>query len=273
MNKSNLTPIIFFVLLLAFVSCGGGEEEKEAAPPSRLQFIKSHKLEIPEPSGIAFDISDSTLWIVSDHNSTVYKTNLEGKVISSFTVDGEDLEGITCLQQSFIAVVLERTREVQYLYRDGKLRFKKKLNISGELNSGLEGIGYSNKDHIFYIVNEKNPRVLMGYNDSMHELFRDTLRFAKDLSGVCYDDSTQMLWLVSDDSRSLYLLNKHRQLIGAFPLNIKQLEGVAFDPATKRLYLVSDLLETLFVYELHGSPNMEKREEPTKQSVEGGSQH
>jgi uncharacterized protein YjiK len=267
------TKLFFFILLATvFASCGGdnSEETQAEVPKSRIKIIAAYKLELPEPSGIAFDKSDSTLWIVSDANSTVYKTDLSGKVISSFKVDGEDLEGVSILQHSYIAVVLERAREVLYLFKSGKLRSRKKLRIPNNfLNNGLEGISYSNKNHQFYIVNEKNPKLLMGYSDSMQELFRDTLRYAGDISGVCYDDSTEMLWLISDESSSLYLLNKERQLIGAFPLGMKQLEGVAFDPDARRLYIVSDLEETLYVYELIGEPDLSKPIEIIKRK--GGS--
>lgn len=243
---------ISFISLFFIYGCGN------EPPKSHIKFIERYKLEIPEPSGITFDHSDSTLWIVSDENSTVYITDLTGKIISSFTVDGEDLEGITTLQKSYIAVTLERTREILYLRRNGSLYIRRKTGLSGKLNNGLEGIGYSNENHLFYIVNEKNPRALIGYNDSIVEQFRDTINFATDLSGVYYDDHEKMLWLVSDEAKSLYLLNDKRQLIGAYPLDIKQLEGVAYDHTTSRLYLVSDLNEELYVYELVVKPDMEK---------------
>ncbi len=256
--------LVFSFLLCGIVCCGGDE-----TPKSHIQFIESHKLEIPEPSGITFDHSDSTLWIVSDENSTVYKTDLQGNIISSFKVDGEDLEGITTLQQSYLAVILERVREILYLKRDGTLYARRKTYLTGLLNNGLEGIGYSNKEHLFYVVNEKNPRILIGYSDSVNEQFRDTLKFASDFSGVYYDDEEEMLWIVSDEASTLFLLNKEREVIGAYPLGIKQLEGVAYDRNTKRLYLVSDLNEKLYVYELINKPSMEKKHTEAGES-EGG---
>ncbi len=262
--------ILLLILTVTIISACGGEEEH---PKSHLKFVKSFKLEIPEPSGLAYDYSDSTLWMVSDENSTVYKTDLEGNVISSFEVDGIDLEGITTMQKSYLAVVCERDREVLYLKRDGALYKRKKLSIDGDNeNKGLEGIGYSNETHQLYIVNEKKPRVLAIYNDALNEILVDTVNFAKDLSGVCFDDKYGMLWFVSDESRTVYLFNKSLVMIGAFPLDIKQMEGIAFDHNNNLLYLVSDLNEELYVYKLEPLPNMDKEPPAAAAEEEGESE-
>ena len=98
-------------------------------------------------------------WIVSDENSKVYLIDSWGKEIKSFKVNGNDLEGITVVDDSTLAVVLERSREVVILDTSGKELKRTSLDLEGELNSGLEGITYDPKEKKFYLLNEKKPQI------------------------------------------------------------------------------------------------------------------
>lgn len=83
---------------------------------------------------------------MSDQNSKVYLIDSWGREVKSFKVDGEDLEGITVIDERTLAVVLEKTREVVILDTSGLELKRRKLNLKGELNSGLEGITYDPKE-------------------------------------------------------------------------------------------------------------------------------
>ncbi|MBE0570325.1 MAG: SdiA-regulated domain-containing protein, partial [Ignavibacteriaceae bacterium] len=72
----------------------------------------------------------------------VYLIDSWGRVVISFKINGEDLEGITVIDDSTLAVVLERTREVVILDTSGLELKRAKLDLEGELNNGLEGISY-----------------------------------------------------------------------------------------------------------------------------------
>ncbi|MCK7519097.1 MAG: SdiA-regulated domain-containing protein [Ignavibacteriales bacterium] len=100
-----------------------------------LTFSIAEKIPVTEPSGLDLTFDEKGFWIVSDQNSKVYLIDSWGRVVKSFKVDGEDLEGITVIDDSTLAVVLERTREVVILDTSGLELKRRKLNLKGELNS------------------------------------------------------------------------------------------------------------------------------------------
>lgn len=97
-------------------------------------------INVPEPSGLALSYDGRYLWTVGDSDSKVHKLDLNGNVITSFKVNGEDLEGITVIDSINLAVILERTREIVVLDTSGKEIKRKKFDLKGKLNEGLEGI-------------------------------------------------------------------------------------------------------------------------------------
>ena len=149
-----------------------------------------------------------------------------------------------------IAVVLERTREVVILDTSGNELKRSKLDLKGELNSGLEGITYNQQDKIFYVLNEKKPRLLLTLDENLKEISRDTLSFAKDLSGIFFDDIDSTLWIISDESQRIFKTDISGVLIEEFKIKVKQPEGITLNKARTKLYLVSDVTENLYVFDL-----------------------
>ena len=77
----------------------------------------------------------------------------------------------------------------------------------------------------------------------------DTVTFAGDYSGVTYDAQWGSFWIVSDQSRAIYLWDRVRGVRQEYPLNLPNIEGVAIDPATNRIYTVSDSENKLYVWQ------------------------
>ena len=245
MTKIYHLSIFLLAVLLAF-SCNNKKEESVKT----LTFSIAEEIPVPEPSGIDLTFDGKAFWIVSDQNSKVYLIDSWGKEIKSFKVDGEDLEGITVIDDSTLAVVLERTREVVVLDTSGKELKRAPIDLKGGLNSGLEGITYNPKDKIFYLLNEKKPKLLITLDKDLVELKRDTINFSKDVSGIFYDDLDNTLWILSDESTSIFKTDLSGNPIEEFRLKIAQPEGITFNKERTKLYIVSDKTENLYVFNL-----------------------
>ena len=241
----------YLLILFALFSFSFCKEVKKENSPKLLTYYFSEPIPVPEPSGLDLSFDEKTFWVVSDQNSKVYLIDSWGKEIKSFKVDGEDLEGITVVNDTTIAVVLERTREVVILDTSGTELKRSKLDLEGDLNSGLEGISYNHLDKKYYVLNEKKPRLLLTLDENLNEISRDTLSFAKDFSGIFFDDIDKILWILSDENQRIYKTDLSGVLIEEFKIKVSQPEGITLNKARTKLYLVSDVTENLYVFELN----------------------
>jgi uncharacterized protein YjiK len=244
-HKIIYLSVFLFVVLMA-ISCNNKEEEKFKT----LTFSIAEEIPVPEPSGIDLTFNEEGFWIVSDENSKVYLIDSWGKEIKNFKVNGEDLEGITVINDSTLAVVLERSREVVILDTSGKELKRTSLDLEGELNSGLEGITYDQKEKKFYLLNEKKPQLLITLDENLVELRRDTINFSKDVSGIFFDDIDNTLWILSDESQRIYKTDLSGNPIEEFKIRITQPEGITINKTRTKLYIVSDKTENLYVFDL-----------------------
>lgn len=245
MCKIFYLSVFLFAVLQAF-SCNKKQEESLKT----LTFSVAEEIPVPEPSGIDISYDEKGFWVVSDQNSKVYLIDSWSKEIKNFKVNGEGLEGITVIDDSTLAVVLERTREVVILDTSGKELKRAALELEGELNSGLEGITYDPKGKKFYIINEKRPRLLITLDQNLKELKRDTLNFSKDVSEIFFDDIDNTLWILSDESQRLFNTDISGDLIKEFKIKVIQPEGITFNKTRTKLYIVSDKTENLYVFNL-----------------------
>ena len=153
------------------------------------------------------------------------------------------------IDDSTLAIVLEREREVVVLDTSGNELNRVKLPFEGEANSGLEGITYNPNNGHFYLLNEKKPSLLIEINNKFEVLDVDTLKFAKDVSGIYLDVENNVLWMLSDENQIIVKTDLHGNVIEKVDVNIVQPEGITIDKKGKRLYVVSDNRETLYVFE------------------------
>jgi len=239
--KRTLIYVLFLFANALFVFCGEYKNDN-------LKIINEYKVNIPEPSDLAFSVDKKSLWTVSDENSTVYLISLKGKIKKSFTVNTEDLEGIAVLNESTIAVVSERSNEIILLNTDGKEISRHNLGFRKKGNVGLEGIAVNN-NHIF-VVKEKKPRVLIELDKKFNELKRKEITFASDLSGLDYVQDTNDLWIISDESKLIAKCSPDGTLKEIFNVDITQIEGIAVDTKSNKIYVVSDKEEKLYVLEM-----------------------
>lgn len=241
--------VLFGLLSTLFQSCA--ERKLPEDKNYIFKLVRIVKLTVPEPSGLDLTFNKDGFWTVSDDNSTVYRLDKQGNVLRSFRVRGVDLEGIAVLDENTIAVVLERNREVILLDTLGNEIKRKKLDLKGELNSGLEGITYDNVNHKFYLVNEKSAGLLIELDKNLNEIKRIELPFAKDYSGICYEKEKDVLWILSDESQKILITDKTGNLLEEYNTTIEQAEGIALDYDNDLLYIVSDIKEELYEYSIN----------------------
>jgi uncharacterized protein YjiK len=245
-----MSKIFFFTAFWAVSVVAFSCYQKKTDSVKTLSFSIAEEIPVPEPSGLDLSYDEKSFWIVSDQNSKVYLLDSWGNKIKSFKVKGDDLEGITVVNDSILAVVLERSREVVILDTAGNELKRTKLDLKGDLNSGLEGITYNPADKKYYLLNEKKPTLLITLDENLVELARDTLNISKDVSGIFYDDIDSTLWILSDESHRIYNTDLSGNQIDEFKIIVAQPEGITFNKARTKLYLVSDKTETLYVFNL-----------------------
>ena len=245
---SRLNIFIGFFILTLIIGCKVNKDDKTV---KTLKFSIAEEIPVPEPSGLDLTYDESGFWVVSDENSTVYLIDSWGKVVKNFKVNGYDLEGVTVIDEEKLAVVLERTREVVVLDTSGNELKRVKLELTGELNSGLEGITYNPKLKKFFLVNEKDPILLLTLDENLRELSRDTLSFSKDASGIYFDSKDDNLWILSDESQMIVRTDlSGKEVFDKYIIKVEQPEGITFNRAGTRVYIVSDIRGSLYVFNL-----------------------
>lgn len=244
------TNIIFFTALLVLsTNCNPSDNKNKR----ELKQLAEYKIKVSEPSGLALTIDKKHLWTVSDQNKSAYMLTLDGKIVKSVKIDAVDLEGITIINDTTIAVVSERSGEIIFVGYSGKELNRFSTSHINKNNTGLEGIEYDKNSAHFFIIKEKNPAYLIEYDQKFNELSRKELKFASDYSGVELIAETNQLWIISDENKSLFLCNKKGEVIETYKVKITQIEGIAIDVKSKRIYFVSDIEEKLYIFEY--SPN------------------
>ena len=231
------------------VGCGGSAKKvAEPTAPPQLPLIAAHPLDFPEPSDVAIDVAGATLWMVGNHPERVYQLDLAGTLVRTLPYDGHDLEGIAFdPRDTTLWVTEENLREVVHLSRDGVELSRHSLGLTGEQNSGLEGICLDNGGRVF-VLNEKHPGLFIALDSGLAIASEDSLDFANDYSGMAYHPARSCFWIVSDQSERLFLWSTSQHVVAEYLLPFRKPEGIAFDPVADRVYVVSDATNVLYVY-------------------------
>jgi len=236
------------VIALLFFSCNKKETRVQY---SAIQFVKEVSLVVSEPSGLAYVNSDkNSFYTVSDNTSMIYKLSWTGALIGTLDYKGDDLEGITVDSETGdIYIVEERLRDVVKLNSKGVevKRFHLDIEENNE-NSGLEGIAFNSDNRHLYILNEKDPGLLIEINENGKVLNRTELDFAFDYSGIYYENIEKKLWIVSDQSRTISKCDLNGEKIESYKISDRKAEGITVDAVNKKVYIVLDGQDKLQVY-------------------------
>lgn len=233
--------IFLVAVALLFMSC-----TSKISSQNKLTPIRVIKLAIREPSGItAFN---NKLFIVSDYNGTIYKTTLKGKIVTKIFTKYTDLEGVTYNSASKnILIVDELLRELTEIDLKGNIQLN--VKVGGKQNtkkSGLEGVCINPVARCIYVVNEKSPKQLLKLNYQGETIEQVDLKFGKDISGICFDEKDNSIWIVSDESQKIYNINEKGELINKFDIPINKAEGIVI--YKEHIYIVSDSTNKLYIF-------------------------
>ena len=246
--KNIIIGVLLLTPLITFAICNNCFQQNSHS--SLLQPMEKYKLNIQEPSGLCFDQSTNSLWIVSDKTSEIYNTDTRGNLLNSISIKNNDLEGITLIGDSIIVTVIEKSREVLFFNKKGKELKRFVINIEGAGKKGLEGITFNPINKHLFIVNEKNPCLLIETDLNGTVLSKKEISFAKDLSGLVYNSKKNELWIISDESKAIFKCKADGTLIKKFNVDIKQIEGITFDFSIGKLFLVSDAEQKLYIFDM-----------------------
>jgi uncharacterized protein YjiK len=246
--KNYATIFIFISLSLTQYKCNTNRQESPIN--TKLHLKKTTAINVPEPSALALSFDGKSFWSVGDSDSMVFKLDMNGNIIKSFLVNGEDLEGITVIDSIHLAVILERVREVVVIDTSGKEILRRMFDLKGRLNEGLEGICYDVKTKDFYFINEKHPGLLIKTDSNFNEIFRKDLKLAKDYSDIFFSAADRTLWILSDESKKIIQTDLNGNMILEYLINVEQPEGLVVDQKNKKAFIVSDKKEELYEFDL-----------------------
>jgi len=241
--KNFCIPIIGVLTL--FCSCSNQNEP--ISKVESLELLDSYQINVLEPSGLAINSDGTLLYTVSDNTNKIYKLSTIGNVLQTFNYVGNDLEGVSTFTNSKLLVVEERTKEVvEYDMGTGSFNKHKIDYENTDANSGLEGITYNENNDTIFILNEKDPGLLMSLRADYTILSKVELDFASDYSGIFYESATDNLWIVSDQSKTINKCTLSGKLIKSYPIKVTKAEGIAI--SNDKIYVVSDAEAKLYVF-------------------------
>ena len=251
-RRRAIVSIGTIAVAVAFAAAGlsGCKGSDPAAPPiPTLPLLASFALDMNEPSDLAIDETGTLLWTVGNNPDSVYQLDTSGKRLKALNYSGQDLEGIAYDPATHtLWAAEENLRALVHLDLDGNVLLQHNLGLTGEQNSGLEGVSYDGGGSLV-VVNEKLPGMFIQLNPDLSIASKDTLTFAGDYSGITYEPTSASFWIVSDQSHRLYRWTRAGGVAAQYDLPFPKPEGVAFDPATNRVYVVSDSEKRLYVFQ------------------------
>lgn len=212
--------------------------------------IKLHKqddfkLDVDEPSDLAID--DGDLYTVSDRHSKAYRISTkDGDIKDEINLEGSDIEAIAFDADGTLFYADESSGKVWRTDKDGE-RKGDPIELVDDHNSGIEGLAFDDDGHLF-VAKEKDPARIYELDTDGGTLDDEKVDFADDLSALAFDPESGKLYALSDQERTLFLLDHELEVDKAWKLPIEHPEGIAFDGDT--LYVVSDSEERLYVFEI-----------------------
>lgn len=244
----HLSKIISFIVffMIFFQACNKDASSVEDIK-NKLELISSKKINVSEASGLTINSAGSTLYTVSDNTGNIYELTTDGTVLKEYTYNGDDVEGISMVSNNKVLLVEERTKEiVEYDLSSKNFNKHKVIYNNNNVNNGLEGIAFNSNDNTVFVLNEKNPGILMRLRSDYSIIETYNLDFASDYSGIFHDKELNTLWILSDESKTVNKCSLKGVLIKSYPTNVTKAEGIAV--SNTNIYIVSDSNATLFKF-------------------------
>jgi len=248
--------ILYILIAISILACN---KDVEIDPVDNTPVINEHiitlqnsyDMNVKEPSGLSFG-QGSYLYTVDDNSNKIFKINTKGEIIEQLSFEGDDLEGITYNNiTNRIYVVNEGQRKLIELDTNGNFLNNWNFEVSGgSSNKGFEGLSIDVNNNVFYILNEASPGLLIKWDyASKSEISRIELDFAKDYSGIFFDNNDNTLWIISDKSHKIFHTNTSGVVQESFDLDYDKAEGIIVDSKSNTIYITRDYQSDIKLYE------------------------
>ncbi len=231
-----------------------------------------------DTSDAAYDLASETIYVIHNTIGTEHidEINLSGGFIRQMNLTNfEDTEGIVYLNSTAnthrFAIIEERRANMSIIWinstsnvtglsaTNANQASRYDLQLGNFGNTGLEGITYDRGRDLFYIVKEKSPEQVYQVNISASPvnvtvMFNATQVFngsqgtnLSDLAGVYYDNNTDTLFILSQETAHIANLYLNGTIINNLSVNhMTNPEGMTFDGSGDYLYVTgeADFLST-----------------------------
>lgn len=249
-NKKLKILYLLMFLLTSILGCGRNNPETITDPPvviDKIFPINEYLLTVPEPSGIAYNSVNNSFMVVSDGRPDIYEINFTGITINTIPASGSDMEGIALSKNCDTIYVVEEKKRIVTLFNLSGTKLKSfPADVATVDNNALEGITIKKTSNQLFVINEKNPRMILGFNGST-EIWRKTIDYTLDISDIYYEDSTNCFWIISDESKKILKLSSTGDFVKEWEIPFLKGEGITI--VNDKIYVVNDLDGKLYVFQ------------------------
>lgn len=187
-------------------------------------------------SGVTYSTKTDTLFAITNSPQFVYELSKKGEILRTIELLGfNDTEDITYIEDDLFAIVDEenktfyvvRIKENQTSINIFESIKQVKLDYNYFENFGLEGITYNKSKDEFYLVNERLPKKVISVEGLMSgktlkiktldNLIKNNY-YLSDLSAIHFDNIKKELFLLSDESKILAMVNQEGDFISFFDI-------------------------------------------------------
>jgi uncharacterized protein YjiK len=242
--KKLTKSILIIGLLFVIAACN---DSSEYETKEDLELLSSFGVNVAEPSGLAINDTGTILYTVSDNTNKIYKISTTGNVLQTFNYVGNDLEGVSTYTKNKLLVAEERTKEIVSFDMTTNQVAKHKIAYdNSDANSGIEGVAYNSDDGTIFMINEKDPGLLLHLRSNFSILSEYNLDFASDYSGIFCDKQDKNLWITSDQNKTINKCNLTGKLLNSYSINVTKVEGIAV--TSTEIYVISDATAKLYIF-------------------------
>jgi len=268
----SLIALVLIMSLISLTSIASQTEQlsKQNLDLGQYQVVHQQTLDFIDDnlSGITYSRDTDTLFAIINNPEQIVELDKNGQLLRRMKLHGFiDTEGITYIGQQQFAISQERQRSVSIVNITGETQalnaqdYKQfSLSSQSQNNLGLEGIAWA-PDVGLFVSNEKSPseviRIPMAlftgiqqqtkdYGDIMPKYYKNLP--VTDISGLHFYKQTQQLFVLSDESRQLLLINDDGEIQSQFNFDpwlfgigrdVEQPEGITMDEQG-HIYIVGE---------------------------------
>ncbi|MBP6163456.1 MAG: SdiA-regulated domain-containing protein [Aliarcobacter sp.] len=246
--KYLLSTFFFFVFLFLLLDYGDLDDKYlfknssdnlkkiDSKNSLNIEFLKVITEIEDNLSGVTYSPKTDTLFAITNAPRFVYELSKKGEILRTIELLGfNDTEDITYIEDDLFAIVDEenktfyvvRIKENQTSINIFESIKQVKLDYNYFENFGLEGITYNKSKDEFYLVNERLPKKVISVEGLMSgktlkiktldNLIKNNY-YLSDLSAIHFDNIKEELFLLSDESKILAMVNQEGDFISFFDI-------------------------------------------------------